>query len=101
MACIYQCSYMACVPRSYTAPADGWVALVYQTSKDSTAWVEFTQDSDRVICCCFKPAGISGWIRLLVPVAKGLTFSISHKGLASGYTPRFKFFYAVGSEPTA
>ena len=86
---------------SYTAPADGWVVLVYQTSKDSTAWVEFTQDSDRVTYCCFKPTGMSGWIRLLVPVAKGLTFGISHKGLASGYTPRFKFFYAVGSEPTA
>lgn len=89
------------VSLTYTAPADGWVVLVYQTLKAETAWVEFTQGSDRAIYCCFKPAGMLGWIRALVPVTKGLVFGVSHNGLASGYTPRFKFFYAVGSEPTA
>lgn len=93
--------YGVCVPRTYTAPADGWVILVFQTAQDKTAWVEFLQDSDRVIYSCFKPSGMSGWIRAMVPVSKGLTFKISYYGLLNSYTPRFKFFYSYGSEPTA
>lgn len=96
MACIYQRSYMACVPRSYTAPADGWVQAVCNSSSDSPAFIEINTEYASSTGTRYKGC----WGRATIPVTKGRTFTVYYGG-ADFEIKMFRFTYAVGSEPTA
>ena len=74
---------------SYTAPADGYIHITLQFSADGYVYVKQIYST--------APSGQRASV--FCPVVKGEKFRIDYTNKAS--TPRFRFYYAVGTESEA
>lgn len=85
---------MACVPRTYTAPADGWVQFK-GVQNTYGGWVQLS--TTRLLTWLQSPTDnfvLGGYI----PICKGENLRVDYDHIDKTY---FRFIYAVGSEPTA
>lgn len=80
---------------TYTAPADGWVAL----SKSSTGVNQFLAlvDSSNALRTQSQSVASGAWLEIYLPVKKGRKFIAAYS--VGGSTNYFRFIYALGSEP--
>ena len=76
---------------SYTAPADGWIHLTLRTNQGGYVAVKGIYN---------QQANSNGNdVSVFCPVYKGESFTISYTNRTS--TPRFRFYYAIGTESEA
>lgn len=76
---------------SYTAPADGWVHITLALNLNGYVAVNGV----------YSQSGTAngGYSSVFYPVSKGETFTVVYSNRAS--TPRFRFYYAKGTESEA
>lgn len=84
---------MACVPRTYTAPADGWV---FFSSLNATLLQLYNLSVSGCFSCAVSPT--KDVLGIHLPYKKGDIIQIYYNFDSVRW---LRFVYAVGSEPTA
>ena len=80
----------------YTAPADGWVQAVCNSTSNNIATIEIITEYASSTGTRYQ----GGWGRATVPVTKGRNFTVFYSGV-DFEIKMFRFTYAVGSEPSS
>lgn len=85
---------------TYTAPADGWASAYDFVVQTNTLLAIYCQSNRGIGNRIVRPSKMS-YANVMIPCSKGDTFNVEY-GDQTGNpnTPKLRFYYTVGSEPT-
>lgn len=83
---------------TYTAPADGYIAVSAKSSQNNSS-VQLIISASSNLMHTFNSISAGQWARFYVPVCKSQSFAYEYTGTFA--TNSLKFVYAIGSQPTA